>query len=207
MAWKVERWLAEVFPGKERIYEEYRNLPARELAIVSAAVLDLALAELLTLRLADIPKEVEEFLGLDSNGRAAAGSFGARIQLGLLVGLLTSEDAAMLRAMKGLRNEFAHRVRVSFTSPGPLKVLEKIFLLWMAHQERTAEARGVPPAALDAMRELRPLLATSEDACQGLLLAAFSTYQAMFHRMHGRVTRLDRPLFQGSRPASDRQPA
>lgn len=204
MAWKAERWLAEVFPGKERIYEEYRHLPARELAIVSAAVLDLALAELLTLRLADIPKETEEFLGLDSNGRAPAGSFGARIQLALLVDLLDAEDAAILRAIKGLRNEFAHRVRVSFISPGPLKALEKIFLLWTARQERIAEARQLPLGALDSMRELGRLLAVHEEAGQGLLLAVFSTYQAMFHRMHGRVRRLDRAL-RPSRPVSGQQ--
>jgi len=59
MTWKIERWLAEVFPGESEIYSEYRSLPPRELAIVSAAVLDVALAELLSLRLADHNKEVE----------------------------------------------------------------------------------------------------------------------------------------------------
>ena len=52
MAWKIERWLSEVFPGEDEIYAEYRSLPPRELAIVSAAVLDVALAELLSLRMA-----------------------------------------------------------------------------------------------------------------------------------------------------------
>lgn len=42
MAWKAERWLAEVFPGKEHIYEECRHLPARELAIVRAINGDVA---------------------------------------------------------------------------------------------------------------------------------------------------------------------
>jgi hypothetical protein len=56
MAWKIERWLAEVFPGESEIYSEYRSLPPRELAIVSAAVLDIALAELLAVRLADHKK-------------------------------------------------------------------------------------------------------------------------------------------------------
>jgi len=89
MAWKIERWLSEVFPGEAEIYSEYRSLSSRELAIVSAAVLDVALAELLSLRLANQENEVEEFLGVNGDGRAPAGSFGARIQLGLLVDLLT----------------------------------------------------------------------------------------------------------------------
>lgn len=201
MAWKVERWLDEVFPGKERVYDEYRSLPARELAIVSAAVLDLALAELLTLRLADIPKEAEEFLGLDSNGRAPAGSFGARIQLALLVGLLDTKDAAVLRAMKGLRNEFAHRVRVNFTSPGPLKALEKLHSFWIARLEAL---HG--PSAVDQAEEFKQLLATQEEAGQGLLLAVFSTYHAKFHRMHSRVRRLDRAL-GASRLTREQRPA
>ncbi|WP_447774804.1 hypothetical protein [Variovorax boronicumulans] len=121
MAWKIERWLAEVFPGKGQIYAEYRALPTRELAIVAAAVLDVALAELLSLRLMHIGNEAEEFLGVNGDGRAPAGSFGARIQLALLVGLLTPEDAAILRTIKELRNLFAHRVRLTFLSPQVLK--------------------------------------------------------------------------------------
>ena len=82
MAWKIERWLAEVFPGEERIYSEYRTLPPRELAIVSAAVLDVALAELLALRLSGEDREIEAFLGLNGDGRAPVATFGGRIQLG-----------------------------------------------------------------------------------------------------------------------------
>jgi hypothetical protein len=83
MAWKIEHWLEEVFPGKSRIYEEYRLLPPRELAVVAAAVLDLALATLLSRRFMDYPAESEAFLGVNGDGRAPAGSFGARIQLAL----------------------------------------------------------------------------------------------------------------------------
>ena len=31
MAWKVERWLADVFPGEENLYAAYKDLPPREL--------------------------------------------------------------------------------------------------------------------------------------------------------------------------------
>jgi hypothetical protein len=117
LVWKVERWLTEVFPGQNRIYLEYRALPERELVIVSAAVLDAALVELLSLRLLDLPKEVEAFLGVDGDGRAPIASFGARIQLALLLGIITSEDAAVLRQIKALRNLFAHRARIRLVHP------------------------------------------------------------------------------------------
>jgi hypothetical protein len=57
MAWKIERWFSQLFPGENNIYAEYRGLPPRELAIVAAAVLDVALTELLALRLADDEKD------------------------------------------------------------------------------------------------------------------------------------------------------
>src|SRR5437868_8884315 len=117
MAWKTEKWLSEVFPGEHRIYSEYRELSHRELAIVAAAVLDVAIAELLSRRLLDLPKEYEDFLGLDEDGRPPAAAFGARIQLALLLGVITDRDAAILREIKHIRNRFSHRVRVDFTSP------------------------------------------------------------------------------------------
>jgi len=131
MAWKIERWLSEVFPGETQIYAEYRALAPRELAIVTASVLDVALTELIALRLADNEKEVQDFLGLNGDGRAPAGSFGARIQLGLLLGILTPRDAAMLRVIKEIRNLFAHRVRIDFLSPPVLKATTKLHALWL----------------------------------------------------------------------------
>lgn len=193
MVWKIERWLAEVFPGEARIYEEYRDLPPRELAIVSVAVLDAALAELLALRLADYGKEAEDFLGVDGDGRAPAGSFGARIQLGLLTGLLTPEDAALLRAMKELRNLFAHRVRVTFLSPAVVKVTKRLHALWLARVEGIIKA-GAPPGNLARLKDVGRHLQHEAEAGEGLLLAVFTVYQAYFHRMHSRVTRIDAAL-------------
>jgi hypothetical protein len=143
MAWKIERWLSEVFPGETRIYAEYRALPPRELAIVTATVLDVALTELLALRLADNEKEVQDFLGLKRDGRAPAGSFGARIQLGLLLGILTPRDGAMLRVIKEIRNLFAHRVRIDFLSPPVLKAKTRLQALWLENAERLFETGAV----------------------------------------------------------------
>jgi hypothetical protein len=90
-------------------------LSPRELAIVASAALDVALAELLSRRLTGPQNEIGEFLGVAEDGRAPAGSFGARIQLARLLGLIGDKDVAALRAMKNLRNKMAHRARMDFT--------------------------------------------------------------------------------------------
>jgi hypothetical protein len=189
MVWKIERWLSEVFPGETAIYDEYRSLPPRELAIVSAAVLDLALAELLALRLADQGKEAEEFLGVNGDGLAPAGSFGARIQLGLLVGLLTPGDAAILRAIKELRNLFAHHVRIDFLSTPALKATTRLHALWLKRTEALIEA-GAMSGTTQNVAEIAHYLPRIAEAGEGLLLSVFTVYHAYFHRMHSRVNRL-----------------
>ena len=189
MAWKVERWLVDVFPGEVNLYSEYKDLTPRELAIVAAAVLDTALAEILTLRLRSSDKEIESFLGLDGDGRAPVASFGARIQLGLLLGVLTARDAAILRTIKGIRNEFAHRVNAEFLSPSILERTTKLLSLWTelsGHLSMTGSVQG-SPGSLMALRQVLP---NESAAGEGLLLAILSVYQAYFHRMHSRVKRV-----------------
>jgi hypothetical protein len=190
MVWKIERWLAEVFPGEKEIYAEYRNLSSRELAIVSAAVLDVALAELLALRLVNQPKEAEDFLGVNGDGRAPAASFGARIQLGLLIGLLTPEDAAILRVIKELRNQFAHKVKVGFLTPSILKVTIKLHALWVARTTALIES-GLMSGSVKQLIELGKELPEIAEAGEGLLLAVFTVYQAYFHRIYSRIQRLE----------------
>jgi hypothetical protein len=200
MSWKIERWLADVFPGEERVYEEYHSLPPRELAIVAAAVLDGALAELLSLRLCTPEKEIQEFLGLNGDGRAPAGSFGARIQLALLLGLLTLDDAAALRTLKEIRNLFAHRVKVDFLSPSVLKATTKLHALWLKHAE-TLIGAGTVKGTTKHIEELGQELPRNSKAGEGLLLAVLAVYQAYFHRMHSKVHRIGDAL----KPADDRK--
>ena len=187
----------------EDIYSEYRGLPQRELAIVCAAVLDVALAELLWLRLRDCGKESEEFLGLNGDGRAPAGSFGARIQLGILVGILTPDDAATLRAIKELRNLFAHRVKVTFLSPQALKVTTKLHGLWLKRMEALVRT-GALAGSTKHLAAIAKHLPTVEEAGEAVLLSVFVTYQAYFHRMHDRVVRIGDALREsedgGKRP-------
>ena len=189
----MERWLSDVFPGEENIYSEYRELRPRDLAITVAAVLDCALAELLIQRLGGPNTEIESFLGLNGDGRAPVASFGARIQLGLILGILTSRDATILRTIKGIRNEFAHRVNVGFLSPAILKETTKLLSLWKKQTKDLAKAAVVPGSRenLDIIEQGRPCL---PEAGEGLLLALFSVYQAYFHRMHPRVTKINRAI-------------
>lgn len=85
-------------------------------------------------------------------------------------GLLTPEDAAILRAIKELRNLFAHRVHVDFLAPSVLKATTKLHMLWL---NRTTEL----------------IKAGAINGTTGHL-SVFTTYHAYFHRMHSRVTRL-----------------
>lgn len=190
MAWKAEHWLEEVFPGKSRIYEEYRHLPPRELAIVAAAVLDLALATLLSCRFIDSPAESDSFLGVNGDGRAPAASFGARIQLALLLGIITESDAEILRAIKELRNLFAHRVRVDFCSPVVQKSLRALYTRWRKRHEAlvSAELISGEPCRFD---EIEKHLGEIPEAGEGLLLAVFTTYHAYFHLLSSRVERTE----------------
>lgn len=197
MAWKIERWLTEVFPGEERIYSEYRHLNPRELSVVCAAVLDLALAELIALRLIDLSSETESFLGLDGDGRAPVASFGARIQLGLLLGILTPEDAAILRTLKDVRNAFAHRVKITYLSPTVQRPIHKLYKLWHAKSERLMKD-GLLHGKPGSLEKIEKYLGKLPEAGEGLLLSVFTVYQAYFYRMHPRIQRVASALSTGN---------
>jgi hypothetical protein len=186
MTWKKEKWLSDVFPGRENIYAAYKDLQGRDLAIVCAAVLDLALAELITLRLNNYPDEVEDFLGLDGDGRAPAATFGSRIQLALLLNIITEEDAKILRALKDLRNEFAHTVKVTFVSPNVAKYLRKLFSLLRQRYDRLKE-KGLTTGGSKFFDNVGPALGKQPAAGEGLVLALLAVYQAYFHKIHGGV--------------------
>lgn len=190
MSWKTEKWLAEVFPGKEKIYEEYRNLPRRELAIVAAAVLDCALAELLSKRLLDIPREYEEFLGVNEDGRAPCGSFGARIQLSLLLGIITEADAVIIRTIKNLRNKLAHRVKADYTSKEVLPLVYKLHDQFLA-QSNTLIDKGLLPGPKIDNQKIRPHLEKSPEVGAAMVLAVLTIYQPYLHRISRNIKRIE----------------
>ncbi|MFR0691635.1 hypothetical protein ACLUTX_19715 [Enterobacterales bacterium AE_CKDN230030158-1A_HGKHYDSX7] len=187
MAWKTEQWMRDVFPGSEMIYEEYRALPRRELAVVAGAVLDSALAELLAKRLAGPSGEIHAFLGVNGDGRAPCGSFGARIQLALLTSIITEGDAALLRAIKNIRNQFAHEVHADFTSASVLPLIERVHDLHFQRLATLLSAEDLAKAH-SSRSSIKSALASNPEAGAGLLLGVFAVYQAYFHRLFDRVS-------------------
>jgi hypothetical protein len=119
MAWKIERWsehVAAELPKSILKFDSYfSGLTDRELVLAACSLIDAALVELLSQRLRGDPKEIEDFLGADEDGRAPAGSLGARISLALHTGILLAEDAEILRRLKKIRNDAAHRFRWNFS--------------------------------------------------------------------------------------------
>ena len=187
MAWKIEQWMRDVFPGADRIYEDYRGLPRRELAITAGAVLDLALVEILSMTLTGPEQEIHSFLGINGDGRAPCGSFGARIQLALLLSIISERDAAILRVIKNIRNQLAHQVNADFDSLSVLSLLNKLH----DNFQELAESLKVPGSLSSASRSaylVKPFLATEAEAGAGLLLVIFCIYQAYLHRIYERLS-------------------
>jgi hypothetical protein len=158
--------------------------------VVAAAVLDLALATLLNRRFLDIQSESDGFLGVDGDGRAPAASFGARIQLALLLGIITKSDPKILRAIKQLRDLFAHRVHVDFCSPVVRKPLHALYAGWRKRREALVSAKVISDAPY-GFDEIEKHLGEISDAGEGLLLAVFAVYHAYFHLLSSRVERVD----------------
>ncbi|MFJ2492393.1 hypothetical protein ACIOV9_12720 [Pseudomonas iridis] len=178
--------MRDVFPGSDGIYEEYRSLPRRELAVVVGAVLDSALAELLSKRLTGQDSEIHSFLGVNGDGRAPCGSFGARIQLALLTSVITAGDAAVLRTIKNIRNQFAHQVNADFNTESVLPLLTKLCDQFQQRSNNLIEI-GYLDDTTHSLSMIKPLLVTEPEAGAGLLLAIVSTYQAYFHLLYERV--------------------
>jgi hypothetical protein len=93
------------------------------------------------------PKEAEDFIGLDGDGRAPVGSFGARIQLAYLLGLIEKPRMQVLRLLKDIRNLFSHRVAVSFEDERVVSKIKALINLFAddepvkKHPQRTYSSR------------------------------------------------------------------
>ena len=112
-----------------------------EVAVLGGAYLDSILADLVSLALRDDPKEIEDFVGLSADGRAPAGSFGARIQLAYLLGLIDKPRMQRLRKIKAVRNLFSHHVSVSFADKRVASEVKAIFELFVNHPPRKKDSR------------------------------------------------------------------
>lgn len=124
--WKIEQYSVDVLPNLATL-EQYTKLSLRDSVILTAAVFDIALAELIQRRLTGPAKEIIEFLGADGDGRAPCGSFGSRIQLARLLGVIVDEDVSLLRKLKNVRNAVAHRVNARMDNAA---IRQSVLLLW-----------------------------------------------------------------------------
>jgi hypothetical protein len=186
MAWKIERWLTEVYKNDAELIEDWARLPSRELVIVACATLDVALAELLSLRLVDDPGEVTDFIGADEDGHAPAGSFGARIQLAYLLGILPKAAVRGLRSLKSLRNRMAHRVGSSLLDAKAQDYLETLRSTALAATAQ-AQEKGLQGFVEDLVDGSR----TAEDSARSLVLLASVAIHSGLPRIAGRIQRLE----------------
>ncbi len=138
--------MLDVVPRYAEMAREFGELKPRELVVVASAILDAALAEVIAGRLQGPEHEIVEFLGADGDGRAPAGSFGARMQLARLLGLFGDQDLDVLRRLKALRNLMAHRINVG---PDSEKVGAAVVSLWAAFEPLFDRVLTVVAALMD----------------------------------------------------------
>lgn len=118
---KADDWgqiVLPMFAGLPVLATKLQSLSLREQIIFVTAVLDAGLVQLISHRLNGPARDIDEFLGTAGRGDAKApcGSFGSRIQLGRLIGVIATEDVKLLRAVKSLRNHVAHAVEIELES-------------------------------------------------------------------------------------------
>lgn len=183
MAWKLEPWSTALGTSFVALQKSMAGLADRETVIVACALIDTGLAELLAQRLTGRKSEIEEFLGAQEDGRAPAGSFGARILLARLTGILESEDVALLRALKSLRNDVAHRTDADLCGKRLLPKVETLHRCW--------SARGVALGAAEEPTKLfRAAVTKDPRAARLAVLRVLAFYQRVFQQFQGRLARI-----------------
>ncbi len=191
MARKAERWFDVVDSDVTKFLSRYLALSSRELPIMVGATLELALLELIERRLQGHSTEIEAFLGTNGDGRAPAGSFGARIQLAYLLGLISEHDLEVLRSIKNIRNLFAHRVDATFSSPLTKKELKKLNTAWLRAMKTPAEHIAKASAGIGE----------HEEKGKGLFLAVFAAYHFYFRSNVDEVKKMEALSYAASKDA------
>lgn len=103
--------------------EEFQHESDRATAILGAAFLDEQLLQLLNEFLIDDETEVQELL----NTERPLGSFGPRIRAAYCMGLMPKEHFNDLKAIKEIRNKFAHQLHgLSFEHESIVKACDKL---------------------------------------------------------------------------------
>ena len=92
------------------LLEELKGESARGEVLVSATVLDEQLAECVSARLVENPDVTKLTKGFN----APFGTFASRIVGALALGCVSEREYRDLQTIRGIRNEFAHQLAVSF---------------------------------------------------------------------------------------------
>ena len=100
-----------------KAFEGLRILSERGLAIFSASHLDEQLALLLRAFFVDDQRTADEVL----EDTGALSTFGARIELAFLLGLISARERRMLNLIRKIRNDFAHSSKIASFSQFPIK--------------------------------------------------------------------------------------
>lgn len=96
-------------PFKE-LLDEFNKESPRGKALICGAMLDDQLVECIRARLVDHPDVAK----LTSGFNAPFGTFSSRIVGALALGLISSDEYHDLEIVRGIRNDFAHRVGIGF---------------------------------------------------------------------------------------------
>lgn len=106
--------------------ESWDHLSDRDFVVAGCAVIDANLTHLLQQRLANLPDIAANFLGLEETAEGGASNLSSKAELAALVGLITIEEVRYLKAIARIRNHFAHRVVMDFTTVCIVKELNKL---------------------------------------------------------------------------------
>ncbi len=98
-------------------FDNIKKLSTHGMVIVNVSLLDEQLEALLTAYFIDKPKAVNELL--DDPG--CLSTFGARIKLSFVLGLISAKEFDMLNLIRKIRNDFAHNSRATSFSQSPIK--------------------------------------------------------------------------------------
>jgi hypothetical protein len=99
----------------------------RVVGVLAGAYVDERLLEKLKKRLISIEEDADLSYQIFENG--PLGSFAARINMGYLLGIFSKEVRLELTAISKIRNAFAHRTSIDFTSASVTKLLQRLTLV------------------------------------------------------------------------------
>lgn len=121
------------------IFREMDKANDRSAAIVGGGLVEHALARAIMARLRELSDDEQR--GLFETERSLLSTFDAKIQLGYVLNLFSSPTCADLRAVKKVRNLFAHRLEIQrFDHPEIVAVTNKlIHPKWQAAQLKKPE--------------------------------------------------------------------